>query len=90
MICVTVPIIVALNKIDKHEANPVSTKSHWSDVIISSVISAVCIQFQEAAKRALLQNGVQLEEFGGDTQVVPVSALKVCLFLGHWNLCLVS
>ena len=46
------PIIVAINKIDKPEA----------DI--------------EGTKRQLLSLGVELEEYGGDTQVVCVSALK--------------
>lgn len=47
-----VPIIVAINKIDKPGA----------DV--------------ERTKKMLLQQGVQVEDFGGDVQVVPISALK--------------
>jgi len=44
------PIIVAINKIDKHEANP------------------------QHVMQELLQHDVQVEEFGGDTLAVPVSA----------------
>jgi len=47
-----VPIIVALNKIDKPEANP------------------------ERVKQQLAEHGLIPEEWGGDTVVVPVSALK--------------
>nr|CAD7456769.1 unnamed protein product [Timema tahoe] len=47
-----VPIIVAINKIDKPEA----------DI--------------ERTKRMLVQNGIQVEDVGGDVQVVPISALK--------------
>jgi translation initiation factor IF-2 len=47
-----VPIIVAINKIDKPEANP--------DVV----------------KQELLSHEVVVEDFGGDVQAVPVSALK--------------
>ncbi|KAL1303291.1 hypothetical protein AAFC00_006697 [Neodothiora populina] len=44
-----VPIIVAINKIDKEEANI------------------------ERVKQDLARHGVEIEDFGGDTQVVPVS-----------------
>lgn len=47
-----VPIIVALNKIDKVGANP------------------------DRVKQELSENGVLIEEWGGDTICVPVSALK--------------
>lgn len=47
-----VPLIVAINKIDKHEANVVKVKN------------------------MLAAYGVVLEEYGGDVQAVPVSALK--------------
>ena len=47
-----VPIIVAINKIDKPEANP--------DVV----------------KQELLSHEVVVEDFGGDVQAVPVSAIK--------------
>ena len=47
-----VPIIVAINKIDKPAA----------DI--------------ERCKKGLLSEGIQLEDFGGDVQSVPVSALK--------------
>ncbi|WZL74888.1 translation initiation factor IF-2 [Clostridiaceae bacterium 35-E11] len=47
-----VPIIVALNKIDKIGANP------------------------DRVKQELSENGVLIEEWGGDTICVPVSALK--------------
>ncbi len=46
------PIIVAINKIDKPDANP------------------------QRVMQELLQHEVQVEEFGGDTLAVPVSALK--------------
>ena len=45
-----VPIIVAMNKIDKPDANP------------------------ETIKRQLMERGLQAEDWGGDTIVVPVSA----------------
>jgi translation initiation factor IF-2 len=45
-----VPIIVAMNKIDKPDANP------------------------ETIKRQLMGHGLQAEDWGGDTIVVPVSA----------------
>jgi len=45
-----VPLVVAMNKIDKHEANP------------------------EKVKQELLTHGVEPEEYGGDSPVVPVSA----------------
>lgn len=35
------------------------------------------INLQEAAKKDLLNNGIQLEDFGGEIQAVPISALKV-------------
>ncbi|CAG5124153.1 unnamed protein product [Candidula unifasciata] len=47
-----VPIIVAINKIDKQNANV------------------------ERTKQMLLEHQIQLEEFGGDVQAVPISALK--------------
>ncbi|XP_076464349.1 translation initiation factor IF-2, mitochondrial-like [Babylonia areolata] len=47
-----VPIIVAINKIDKEDANV------------------------ERAKHMLLEHQILLEEFGGDIQAVPISALK--------------
>ena len=37
--------------------------------------SAIC--FQEHVKKSLLQHGIQLEDFGGDVQAIPISALKV-------------
>jgi translation initiation factor IF-2 len=46
------PIIVAINKIDKPEANP------------------------QRVMQELLQHDVQVEEFGGETLAVPVSATK--------------
>ncbi|XP_063221675.1 translation initiation factor IF-2, mitochondrial [Bacillus rossius redtenbacheri] len=46
-----VPIVVAINKIDRPEA----------DI--------------ERAKRMLVQHGIQVEDAGGDVQVVPISAL---------------
>ncbi|ODM97605.1 Translation initiation factor IF-2, mitochondrial [Orchesella cincta] len=46
------PMIVAINKIDKHNADVDKTK------------------------RMLLQEAIQLEEFGGDVQCVPISATK--------------
>ncbi len=45
-----VPLIVALNKIDKDNANP------------------------DRVKQDLAENGVQVEEYGGDVPLVPVSA----------------
>uniref|UniRef100_A0A1A9X2L9 Tr-type G domain-containing protein n=1 Tax=Glossina brevipalpis TaxID=37001 RepID=A0A1A9X2L9_9MUSC len=47
-----VPIIVAINKIDKPEANI------------------------EKTKQELMQMGLELEDHGGDVQVIPISALK--------------
>ncbi len=47
-----VPMIVAINKIDKHEANA------------------------QRVRERLLEHDVQVEEMGGDTQDVEVSALK--------------
>jgi translation initiation factor IF-2 len=47
-----VPIIVAINKMDKHDANPARVKNE------------------------LLQHEIQVEEFGGETLAVEVSALK--------------
>ncbi|KAL3873915.1 hypothetical protein ACJMK2_036992 [Sinanodonta woodiana] len=47
-----VPIIVAINKIDKREAD------------------------LEATKRMLLAQNIVLEDFGGDVQAIPISALK--------------
>jgi len=47
-----VPIIVAINKIDKPNANP------------------------DRVKQELAENGVLIEEWGGDVVCVPVSALK--------------
>jgi translation initiation factor IF-2 len=47
-----VPIIVAINKVDKEGAQP------------------------DRVKQELTQYGLQPEEWGGDTIMVPVSALK--------------
>lgn len=47
-----VPMIVAINKVDKHEANP------------------------QRIRERLLEHEVVVEEMGGDTQDVEVSALK--------------
>ncbi len=47
-----VPIIVAMNKIDKPDANP------------------------DRVKQQLVEHGLVPEDWGGDTVVVPVSALK--------------
>ena len=47
-----VAVVVAINKIDRPEADVTSTK------------------------RALMEAGVNLEEFGGDVMCVPISALK--------------
>ena len=47
-----VPIVVALNKIDKADANP------------------------DRVKTELSEHGVVIEEYGGDTPLVPVSARK--------------
>jgi len=47
-----VPVVVAVNKIDKPDANP------------------------DRIKQQLTELGLQPEEWGGDTQYVPVSALK--------------
>ena len=47
-----VPIVVAINKIDKPEANP------------------------DQVKQELLSHEVVVEDFGGDVQAVPVSAVK--------------
>ncbi|HEX7819424.1 MAG TPA: translation initiation factor IF-2 [Sphingobium sp.] len=47
-----VPMIVAINKVDKHEANP------------------------QKVRERLLEHDIQVEEMGGDTQDVEVSALK--------------
>ena len=47
-----VPIIVAVNKIDKPDANPTRVKTE------------------------LLQHEIQVEEMGGDTQAIEVSAIK--------------
>lgn len=47
-----VPILVAINKIDKPSANIDQTK------------------------KMLLQHGLQVEDYGGDIQAVPISALK--------------
>jgi hypothetical protein len=38
---------------------------------------------QERAKRMLLEHQLVLEEFGGDIQAVPISALKVSAWLAH-------
>ncbi|RUP45884.1 hypothetical protein BC936DRAFT_147621 [Jimgerdemannia flammicorona] len=46
-----VPIVVAINKCDKHDADP------------------------RKAKEGLLQHGIQLEEFGGETPAVEVSGI---------------
>ena len=46
------PMIVAINKVDKHEANP------------------------QRVRERLLEQNVQVEEMGGETQDVEVSALK--------------
>jgi len=46
------PMIVAINKVDKHEANP------------------------QRVRERLLEHDVQVEEMGGETQDVEVSALK--------------
>jgi translation initiation factor IF-2 len=47
-----VPVVVAVNKIDKPDANP------------------------DRVKQQLTEFGLQPEEWGGDTQYIPVSALK--------------
>ena len=47
-----IPVVVAVNKIDKPDANP------------------------DRVKQQLSEHGLQPEEWGGDTQFLPVSALK--------------
>jgi len=51
----SVPIIIAINKIDKYEANI------------------------EETKKLLMQHNVEIEDYGGDVQVIPISALQVRL-----------
>ncbi|CAG8823129.1 23051_t:CDS:2, partial [Dentiscutata erythropus] len=47
-----VPMVVAINKIDRHDANA------------------------SKVRESLLAHGVELEEYGGETQSVEISALK--------------
>ncbi|RZF33118.1 hypothetical protein LSTR_LSTR014639 [Laodelphax striatellus] len=56
-----VPIVVAINKIDKPQA----------DIVASFNFGVLT-----GTKRMLLQRGLELEEAGGDVQVVPISALR--------------
>ncbi|CAG8503872.1 14249_t:CDS:10 [Acaulospora morrowiae] len=53
-----VPMVVAINKIDKHDAN---------------VVCVLAVQIK--VRQLLMSNGVELEEYGGDTQCVEISAL---------------
>lgn len=43
----------------------------------------VCIFHQERTKKMLLEYDIQLEDFGGDIQAVPISALKVVSFVTY-------
>jgi hypothetical protein len=46
----------------------------------------VGIFFQEKTKKMLLEYDIQLEDFGGDIQAVPISALKVVFLIVSFTL----
>ena len=54
-----------------------SYQSHPSFEVCCKQLSIICSQDQ--VKRDLLSHEIAVEDYGGDVQVVHISALKVCL-----------
>ncbi|CDW52800.1 translation initiation factor IF 2 [Trichuris trichiura] len=79
-------IVVAINKCDKFGVDTVET-------VKVSITFIILYVLKDKVKRQLLEHDVIGEEFGGDVQIVPISALKAsfiswrgCTNLGSTNL----